>query len=171
VGLAALAALVLALAGCGGGSPDRTTTTAAAGTSTTTPASTQPATLTAAQRTRFDKTTKAFLSATSLFLVRINACIPSADRKACVSRAADRAQRVVTRTRGTVSTLATRAGGGCATQLGDVRAKIKDVTDVLGPMAEATQKGDLRDAGRLGQNAQVTLRDYATSAQVVQRAC
>ncbi|MEA2150137.1 MAG: hypothetical protein QOD69_1967 [Solirubrobacteraceae bacterium] len=167
-GLAALAAI--ALAGCGGGSTDSATSTAAA-TPTTTAGSTQPATLSAAQRARFDKATKSFLSAATLFLGQINACVPSAGRKACVRRAVDRAQRVVRRTRDTVSTLATRAGGGCATQLGDVRSKITDVTDVLGPMAEATQKGQLRNAGRLGQNAQVTLRSYASSAQIVQRAC
>ena len=78
---------------------------------------------------------------------------------------------VVKKTRDSIAALSERVGGDCSAQLKDVRSKITDVTDVLGAMADATQKSNLRSAEQLGNDAQVTLRSFATSSLIIERAC
>jgi hypothetical protein len=170
VALALLVALLLA--GCGGSSSDSAKTTATVAPPTTaTTDSTKPAKFTPAQTARVRKASQSFVSAVTIFLSRLNRCPASKSRGTCVRRAADRAERVVARTRRTVRTLTAAVGPDCALQLDDVSSKITDVTDVLSPMAEATQRGELRDAGRLGVNAQTAVRSFASSSVILERAC
>lgn len=169
VALILIVGAAIVVGGCGGSDEQETNATAPAQTSTA--GSDAPKTLSATQTTRFDKANRSFVSAASLFLAKLNGCAAAKDRKACVRRAAGRAERAVTRSRDTVSMLASRVSGSCSNQLGDVRSRITDVTDVLGPMAEATQKGKLRNAANLGLQAQASLRSYAASTLIMQRAC
>jgi hypothetical protein len=159
---AALAAA--ALAGCGSSSKDATATTA-------TTVNGKPTTLTGSQRADVTAASQSLISAASTFLVAINRCPAVKDRKACVRRSVKRADPVITKSRDAIARLAESVGGDCAVQLTDVRSKITDVTDTLGPMAEATSKGSLRSAGALGNDAQLSLRSFATSSQIVDRAC
>lgn len=170
--MAAALLAALLLAGCGGSSSDRATTTAAvAPAPTTTTDATGAARLTAAQMARLRRTSRSFVSGVTTFLAALNRCTPAKARAACVRRAVDRAEPVVQRTRSRVSALATGVGGDCSAQLGDLRSKITAVTDVLGPMAEATARGSFRSVGRLGTDAQASLRSFATSSLIVDRAC
>jgi hypothetical protein len=159
--------LATALVGCGGSSGKTTATTA------TTPAtvSGKPTKLTGSQTADFTAASQSFISSISTFLVKINRCPAAKDRPTCVRRAVKRTEPVVKKTRDSIATLAERVGGDCSAQLKDVRSKITDVTDVLGAMADATQKSNLRSAESLGGNAQLSLRAFATSSQIVQRAC
>ncbi len=156
-----------ALAGCGGSSSD----TATATTTTATTANGKPTTLTGSQTADLTAARQSIVNAASGFLVTINRCPALKDRKACVRRAVKRADPVIRKSRDTIAALAASVGGDCAAQIGDVRSKITDVTDTLGPMAESTSTGNLRNAQRLGSEAQVSLRAFATSALIVDRAC
>ena len=164
---AAVAAVLAAaaLAGCGGSSSKNATTT------TATTVNGKPTTLTGSQKADLTAASQATVSAASTFLVAINRCPAVKDRKACVRRAVNRSEPVITKSRDAIARLAESVGGDCAVQLADVRSKITDVTDTLGPMAEATSKGSLRSAGALGNDAQLSLRSFATSSQIVDRAC
>ena len=156
-----------ALAGCGGSSSDNTTAT----TATATTVNGKPTTLTGSQTADLTNASQSLVSAASTFLVAINRCPALKDRKACVRRAVKRADPVIVKSRDTIAKLAEAVGGDCSAQLTDVRSKITDVTDTLGPMAEATSKGSLRSAQRLGNDAQLSLRSFATSSLIVDRAC
>jgi hypothetical protein len=166
--MAAAVLLTLLLAGCGGSSSDSGTTTAAV---TPAPTTTTPATLTETQMALLQRTSRSFVSSITTFTAALNRCVPAQDRAGCVQRAADRAERVVRRSRTRVSKLATGVGGDCQTQLSDVRGKMTEVTDILSPMAEATLRGRFRGASRLGANAQTALRGFAASSLIVDRAC
>jgi outer membrane murein-binding lipoprotein Lpp len=163
-GVAAVLA-VTALAGCGGSSSKNTTAT------TATTVNGKPTTLTGSQTADLTAASQALVSAASTFLVAINRCPATKDRKACVRRSVNRADPVITKSRDAIARLSESVGGDCKLQLADVRSKITDVTDTLGPMAEATSKGSLRSAGALGNDAQLSLRTFATSSLIVDRAC
>ncbi|MEA2156930.1 MAG: hypothetical protein QOE11_3070 [Solirubrobacteraceae bacterium] len=163
-----IAVLVLmclqALSGCGGSSSKPATTTTATAAVAEKP-------LDQSQRDRVDRVDQRVISSASLFLSKINRCAARKRRKACVKSAIAPAERAVRNARATLVALKAAAGGQCADALSTVKDKITDVTDVLGPMAQATQTGDVAVSTRLGANAQTELRSFAALSLSAQTVC
>jgi len=157
----ALAAVVwlLAVAGCGGGS------------STSAPASSDAAGSGGTQAARLDRSATRFVNATGTFLTRLNRCVVSKDKDACVRKAATPADAVVKSTRKDVVAMKTKAPAACADGLDGVAEAISQVTDDLRPMTTAALTGDFRASTRLGPDVQNQLRGFVAAIRGAQQAC
>jgi hypothetical protein len=170
------AVALLAVAGCGGSSKNATATTPAAvappadtATAATHPG--KPAKLEDFQLLRVSNATQSFLSAQTTYISKVSRCVVSARPKACVKRVVKPAETSVASMRNTATRLYADVSGDCALQIDALAGKISEVTDVLGPVAQAASTGSRTVVTRLVPNVQDELRAFASAAAQVQTVC
>jgi hypothetical protein len=170
------AVALLAVAGCGGSSKNATPTTPAgvappADTATAATHPGKPAKLEDFQLLRVSNATQSFLSAQTTYISQVSRCVVSAKPKACVKRVVKPAEKSVASMRSTATRLYADVSGDCALQIDALAGKISEVTDVLGPVAQAASTAGQAVVTRLVPNVQDELRSFASAAAQVQTVC